>query len=607
MFMQKLRTSTRTILWIVVIAFFGWLFFELGSAVAGLGGNKGKPWEKGIVAEIDGVKINYSDFEKMVSFAIQETLRTRPNKNITPEEIRAIRDYHFYDLVRKIKWSKLDQEYRKIDFSNDVYTQILVMNPPAEILADSNFYTDGKFDQNKYIEVLKDPRNRDYLISQLYKIRSDLVQELTLQDVALSFNISNREREENYRLENTRFKIKYLGIRSYQIPDSLIPVELKDLQAYYKKNKDKFKRPPRAAMKIVAFEITPSAEDSASALERVNTAFEIYKQGESFDNLIRDFSDDTGEFGWIKRADTKFTEIYNALLSLKVGEVAGPFRFQEGYYLFQVVDKAKDSIKVRDIYAAIRPSENTYAEAYSKAQEFLKQAKKKGFEKAAKELNLEALDTQEFNIEGFFIPYVGFRNEVVKRFVKESKKGTISDVIKDEDAYKVFYIYKKDKGIIPDFEDNEVRGRIKGMYIADKKIELINKELEKAYTLIKQGVEMDSIPSKLSVPCVVETTSYFTAKTVPSFFIGKDIKFSGFIYNLKEPGKIYGPFISHPNGGYIVKILERVEPNPDEIKTYAKYMTGSYGRIWDLTFREFQQRFVDITDIKDYRNYFYQY
>ncbi len=606
MFMQKLRSSTKIFLWVVVIAFVMWLFFELGASLTGFGGRQ-KPWQKGVLAEIDKTKITYTDFERMTNYAVQETLRNRPNRNLTPDELNSIREYNFYDVVRRVKWSQFDADYRNLIFSNDVYTQVLVMNPPQEILQDTIFYTNGKFDQNKYVEVLKDPRNREYVLNQLMKIRLDLLQELTIQDVALSFNIPQKEKESIYRTENTRFKIKYLGVKVYQIPDTVFTVEIKDLQEYYNKNKEKFKRQPRAAMKIAVFKVEPLAEDTALAQERISTALEIYKQGESFENLIRDFSEDSGEFGWIKRTDTKFDTIYNAIAPLKVGEVAGPLRFREGFYLFQLTERTKDSIKVRDIYVAIRPSENTFAEAYRKAQEFQQSARKKGFEKTAKELNIETFDTQDFNIEGYFIPYISFRNETVRRFVKEARKGTISDVIKDEDAFKVFYVYKKDKGSVPEFEDNEVRGRIKGMYLSDKKMELIKKELDRAMSLIKQGVEMDSIPALLSIPCVVETTSYFTAKTVPTPFVGRDIKFSGFIYTLKNPGETYGPYISYPLGGYIVKLLERIEPSDEEVLYNARFSVGPYNRIWDMTFREFQQKFVDISDIKDYRNYFYLY
>lgn len=134
-------------------------------------------------------------------------------------------------------------------------------------------------------------------------------------------------------------------------------------------------------MKIAVFKVEPLAEDTALAQERISTALEIYKQGESFENLIRDFSEDSGEFGWIKRTDTKFDTIYNAIAPLKVGEVAGPLRFREGFYLFQLTERTKDSIKVRDIYVAIRPSENTFAEAYRKAQEFQQSARKKDSKK----------------------------------------------------------------------------------------------------------------------------------------------------------------------------------------------------------------------------------
>ena len=58
MVMEKLRKQTKLYLWIVVGAFIGWIFFQLGENIAMR--RKLKPWQRGILAEVDG-RVRYED------------------------------------------------------------------------------------------------------------------------------------------------------------------------------------------------------------------------------------------------------------------------------------------------------------------------------------------------------------------------------------------------------------------------------------------------------------------------------------------------------------------------------------------------------------------
>jgi len=605
MVMEKLRNSTKLILWIVVFAFVGWLFFQLGARISGQ--RKLKPWQKGIIAEIEGIKIDYKNFEARVNYAVQETLALRENKNLTEDEIRRIRETEFNKLLEDIRWAKFTQEKRHMNIQDGTIYQIILRNPPPEIRNDTSFYTDGKFDYDKYRQVLQDPRAAQYFASYGYRIKLQIPKEWTIEDILAAIDFSDAELWNLYKRENTRVKVKYIAIFTREIPDSLVSISDEDVKKYYEDHKEKFKEQPKAALKLVQFEVKPTSDDTLTIRDRLETALEILKEGGSFDELIKDYSEDDGDFGWVKKDDRRTGELFEKLKDKKVGDVVGPVTYERGMYLFKIEKKLRDSIKVKDIFVAIVPSEATKQEVYEKAKEFVDLAKKKGFEEATKELNIKIFDTGEFSQEAIFIPYIGFRNQIVRHFIKTSKEGDVSDVFHLYNRYLVLYLYEKQDERVPAFQEDNIKEKAKKLYILSQKLNIVKENLNHADSLIKAGLPMDSIPKKLSVKVHVAETGYFTWKSPPDQIVGYNPEFNGVAFSLK-PGSVSKPFIAEPQGGYIIKCLDVKEPTKEDFERNKTRLAQSLrSEILNIIFREWQEHFSSLEDIKDYRNYIYIY
>ena len=518
MVMEKLRNSTKLILWIVVFAFVGWLFFQLGARISGQ--RKLKPWQKGIIAEIEDVKIDYKNFEARVNYAIQESLALRENKNLTEEEIKRIREAEFNKLLEDIRWAKFTQEKRKMNIQDGTIYQIILRNPPPEIRNDTSFYTDGQFDYEKYKQVLQDPRAQQYFAAYGYKIKLQIPKEWTIEDILAAVDFSDTELWDIYKRENTSVKVKYLAIFTREIPDSLIPLNDEDIKKYYNEHKEKFREQPKAALKLVQFEIKPTIDDTLTIRDRLETALEILKEGGKFEELIKDYSEDDGDFGWIKKDDRR---------------------------------------------------------------------------------------TGEFSQEAIFIPYIGFRNQIVKHFIKTGKEGEVSDVFNLNNRYLVLYLYKKQGKRIPAFNEDNIKEKAKKLYILSQKLHIVKENLNRADSLIKLGLSMDSVPEKLMVKAHVAETGYFKWETPPDQIIGYNPEFNGVAFSLR-PGLVSKPFVTEPHGGYIIKCLDKKEPTREDFeKNKIQLVQSLRSEMLNYIFREWQEDFSSLEDIKDYRNYIYIY
>ena len=129
---------------------------------------------------------------------------------------------------------------------------------------------------------------------------------------------------------------------------SKIPAGTVEMKALYDKDPEKYRE---ATVKViyVPFSSTPSPKGSSALKEeeakmRAEAVAEDARKGTDFVKLVKDNSQDKeslardGDFGMPIRANTERVpaDVKRALLEAKAGEIAGPFRGPNGYYVFKV-------------------------------------------------------------------------------------------------------------------------------------------------------------------------------------------------------------------------------------------------------------------------------
>jgi parvulin-like peptidyl-prolyl isomerase len=142
-------------------------------------------------------------------------------------------------------------------------------------------------------------------------------------------------------------------------------VSAAEQKKFYDDNKDRytdakveviylgFVADPQAAAKANPDKKYRSEDDAKAKLEEIRKQI---KTREDFVRLVKEFSEhetsknNDGDFGIIRKADNVPPDIKQVIFSMKAGELSGPVRQQNGFYLFRI-----DETMLED-YAAVKDS-----------------------------------------------------------------------------------------------------------------------------------------------------------------------------------------------------------------------------------------------------------
>ena len=121
------------------------------------------------------------------------------------------------------------------------------------------------------------------------------------------------------------------------------------IEQFYNENKDHFNQDDAVQMRMVQFTRTESETD-AQLLAKANEMLARFKAGEKFDELAKQYSQDSrrargGDWGWQTRTDLK-KDFSDPLFALKKGEATNPVVLPEGCFVLYAEDRK---------YAGIQP------------------------------------------------------------------------------------------------------------------------------------------------------------------------------------------------------------------------------------------------------------
>lgn len=121
------------------------------------------------------------------------------------------------------------------------------------------------------------------------------------------------------------------------------------IETYYKENKDKFYQEDGVHLRLIQL-TRGDGESDADLMGRANIVMARLKNGEKFEDLAKEYSQDSrrskgGDWGWQKRSDLK-PEFSEPLFALKKGEASKPVILPEGCFILYCEDRK---------YAGIQP------------------------------------------------------------------------------------------------------------------------------------------------------------------------------------------------------------------------------------------------------------
>jgi len=147
------------------------------------------------------------------------------------------------------------------------------------------------------------------------------------------------------------------------------------IETYYNENKDRFYQEDGVHLRLIQFTRTTGVTDQ-TLLDRANEVTRRFRNGEAFEALAKEFSQDSrrnrgGDWGWQKRSDLK-AEFSDPLFNLKPGEISEPIVLPEGCFILfaqdrkyagiQPIDEVRDDIERILVQQMARQSQETWLE-----------------------------------------------------------------------------------------------------------------------------------------------------------------------------------------------------------------------------------------------------
>ncbi|MDQ3290635.1 MAG: SurA N-terminal domain-containing protein [Bacteroidota bacterium] len=334
-----------------------------------------------VIGEIAGKEITIEEFDQVLE-GIKNNYASQTGKQPNENEMTSLREQAWNQLIVKVAYQK-ELDRLGISVSDDELIDMVQGNNihPAIKQAFTNPQTQ-QFDRSLVKNYLRDqlPKAAPEQRAAWDNFESNLGPERSLTKynnlIRLSNYVTTVEAKRALEEQNNKVNIKYLLVPFSSINDSSIKVTDDQLQAYFDKNKDKYKVEEGRSVEYVTIPVQPSKEDSLATKEEFD---QVVKQFATVDNdsLFVSANSDVPFNGQYVNPGSVPEKLKNA--NLQKGAIFGPYLENGMYTIYKVTDvKDNGPASARASHILIRWDNETpaaKAAAKKKAQDVLNQIK----------------------------------------------------------------------------------------------------------------------------------------------------------------------------------------------------------------------------------------
>jgi peptidyl-prolyl cis-trans isomerase D len=307
----------------------------------------------------------------------------------------------------------------------------------------------GNFDRTRLIQYLQSidnmpPTSEARIRWDLFK--ADLAparERIKYENLLLKTNyVTEAQAEHEYHVQNDVAEVKYLYVPFFALRDSVAKVTDGDLQAYYNKNKERYKSEAARSLAYVSFPITASADDSASIREEMNRLAADFKNTAE-DSVFASLNSD-GTTPYAKYSIATLPSYLSAQReSLTEGQVIGPVLDGGTYRVVKIVKVGTDTTyQAKASHILFKWASDSDADkkaAKDKARKVLAEIKGGAdFAAKAREHGQDGTATRGGDL-GWFSS-----GQMVKPFEKAvfdaKKTGLLNDVVETEFGYHIISV-----------------------------------------------------------------------------------------------------------------------------------------------------------------------
>lgn len=553
--LKQLRDNTKTILWIVVVAFVVSIFAVWGMNLNTPSG--GPRQEENTVGSVNGEPITRTLYSNSFT-QVYDQMKQQWSEGYEPNQMqRLMLAEQAWELaIQKILMA---QEIDKLQITvTDAELVDFLRRNPHPTLQQVFRTEDDQFDYQAYLRSLSDPEV-DW--TELEQWGRSMLPELKLQTyISSQVHVSEQEIMERFKRETVEVQARYVEIPLPAEESTYEPTE-SEIDSLYAAVKESYTIPEKRRVKLIAIEKNPTEADEREVLDRLEEIKNEIGAGREFSEMASIYSEDPmtaekgGDLGFFGRG-SMIQEFEDTAFSLGIGEISGPVRTEYGYHLIKLEERKREDdgekIRARHILMKVEPGYETIDSLSTLIRDLNEEIKSKGFEKAAAAYGLDIEEPEPFQ-DGYYIEGVGFAPRVIN-FSFSHEPNSISAPLEEERA--VYYV----KVLEEIGEGSESREDVLvGLVDRIRRNRQDDATRNRAEAIRKQAVTGGNLESAaLAAGLDVEETPYFKrGDVIPGIGGGQPFAVAS---HLLPVGEISAP-IRSGNAYYLIRVTDRKLPD----------------------------------------------
>jgi peptidyl-prolyl cis-trans isomerase D len=305
------------------------------------------------IGEIAGEYISYQDYELRLQNLL-EIYKLSGRTNVDEATNESLREQTWQQMVRE---KILDPQYKKLGLgvSTEEVDELVLGNNPHQIV--QQLFTDqqtGVFNKSFLVNFLKqtevDETAKKYWLFFENEIVNDRTNTKYNNLVSKALFVTSKQVEFEKNLTSNTADFSYVLKNYASVSDSSILIHESDLEAYYAKHKENYKRTALRDIDYVTFDVNPSEDDIKQTEQWINNTKEEFKSAPNPVDYIN-LTADSRYVGFFIPLSAVPENLKEYVKKEDLTDVFGPY-IEDGSYkvakLIAVGDRP-DSVHVRHI------------------------------------------------------------------------------------------------------------------------------------------------------------------------------------------------------------------------------------------------------------------
>ncbi len=318
------------------------------------------------LAEIDGEKITYMEFENLVDQQAELYKQNTQKDRVTQEEMYRIRKQTWEMILQE---TIMEDEYDELGITvtkAELDDLIRGNNPHPYIVRNFTNPNTGQFDQQRVISIWNnfdklEKEAQQQIINLEEQIKKDRLTTKYYNLISKGYYLPSEIAKKDYKAANDVYRYAFTIYPYSKLADTAVNITDKDYEEFYEENKIRYDQEKSRAIEYVIFDVKPSPEDVAKIEKEVAEIEKEFKAVpiDNIVNYVNRISDVRYDSTFFKEGELPIN-IDSIMFNAPIGTMVGPYEEEETYTLARLVDiqNRPDSIKASHILIAYQGAFN---------------------------------------------------------------------------------------------------------------------------------------------------------------------------------------------------------------------------------------------------------